>query len=297
MISAKEKVSAFDRLSFTVFLALAIHALIIFGINFTAAKSVSKSPTLDVTLSLHKTEDNVADDDADFLSDANQQGSGTLEEKALLKSTEQADIEDNQIFHTTPTVQQIAFAELSQQNDRIISTTSKAEQNTLKSSEMKDDYEQPVPTEDATQLENITDVATLKAMLDDSRQSYAKRPRVRTLTAVSAKKAVDAAYIFNWLEKVERIGNQNYPESARLNRLTGSVRLAVTISADGSLQSVVVNQSSGYPVLDQAAKRIVHLSAPFERLSPEILQGMNSLEIIRTWNFRVDNRFEAQSAE
>lgn len=297
MNSAKEKVSAFDRLSFTVFLALAIHALIIFGVNFTSSLSVSRSPTLDVTLSLHKTEDHVSDEEADFLSDANQKGSGTLEEKALLKSTEQAEIEDNKIFHTTPTVQQIAFAELSEQNDRIISTQSRSENDTLKSSEAKDDYEQPIPTEDNTQLENITDVATLKAMLDESRQSYAKRPRVRTLTAVSAKKAADAAYIFNWLEKVERIGNQNYPESARINRLSGSVRLAVTINADGSLQSVVVNQSSGYPVLDQAAKRIVHLSAPFEQLSPEILQGMNSLEIIRTWNFRVDNRFEVQGAE
>jgi protein TonB len=296
MISAKEKVSAFDRLSFTVFLALAIHALVIFGVNFTSERTTSKSPTLDVMLSLHKTEENVSDEEADFLSDANQKGSGTLEDKALLKSTEQAEIEDNQIFHTTPTVQQIAFAELSQQNDRIISTTSRAEEEILKSSDAKDDYEQPVPTEDNTQLENITDVATLKAMLDESRQSYAKRPRVRTLTAVSAKKAVDAAYIFNWLEKVERIGNQNYPESARVNRLTGSVRLGVIINADGTLQSVTVNQSSGYPVLDQAAKRIVYLAAPFDPLSPEILQGMNSLEIIRTWNFRVDNRFEAESA-
>lgn len=294
MVSAKEKVSAFDRLSFTVFLALAIHALIIFGISFSSVRSTSKSPTLDVTLSLHKTDDLVADEDADFLSDANQKGSGTLEEKALLKSTEQAEIEDNKIFHTTPTVQQIAFAELSHQNDRIISTISKSDQGTPESSDSKDNYDQPLPADESTQLENITDVATLKAMLDESRQSYAKRPRVRTLTAVSAKKAVDAAYIFNWLEKVERIGNQNYPESARLNRLTGSVRLAVIINADGSLESVNINQSSGYPVLDQAAKRIVHLSAPFEKLSPEILQGMNSLEIIRTWNFRTDNRFEVQ---
>jgi len=291
MSSRTVHIGAFDRLSFTVFLALAIHAILIFGISFTSNLSSTTSPTLDVTLSLHKSDDQVADEDADFLSDSNQQGSGTLEDKAILKSTEQADIEDNQIFHTTPTIQQLAFSELSISNDRIITTDTSSTFETADNSADDGSLDQPIKTEETVVLNNITDVATLKALLDESRQSYAKRPRIRTLTAVSTKRAIDANYIYGWLKKVERIGNQNYPESARNNRISGSVRLAVSINADGTLRSVSVTGSSGHSILDQAAKQIVHLSAPFTEFSPEMLEQYDVLEIIRTWQFRIDNRF------
>ena len=291
MSNRAAQVGAFDRLSFTIFLALALHALLIFGVGFSNKISSSKSPTLDVTLSLHKSADPIRDEDADFLADADQQGSGTLEDKALLKTTEQADIEDNQIYQTTPTVQHIAFAELSVNNDRIIATERKSEFAALAQSNDDGSADQPVDAEELLALNNITDVATLKALLDESRQSYAKRPRIRTLTAVSTKRATDASYIYNWLDKVERIGNQNYPEAARKQRISGSVRLAVSINSDGSLRSVQVTGSSGSTILDQAAKQIVYLSAPFTEFHAEMLEEYDVLEIIRTWQFRIDNSF------
>ena len=285
------RVGASDRLSFTLFLALALHAIVIFGISFSSRPVSSKSPTLDVTLSMHQSDDLVADADADFLADSNQQGSGTLTEKALLKSTEQADIEDNQIFHTIPTLTQLAYSELSLTNDRIITTTSPGTDRAVSNDADQGDLDIPVQTDQAVVLNNITDVATLKALLDDSRQAYAKRPRVRTLTAVSTKRAVDANYIFDWLQKVERIGNQNYPESARNQRISGAVRLAVSINADGSLRSVLVTSSSGHSLLDQAAKQIVYLAAPFPEFSATMVEQYDVLEVIRTWQFRIDNRF------
>lgn len=295
MKTATSNVGAVDRLSFTIFLALALHALLIFGISFTVKQNQSRSPTLDVTLSLHDSIDDTANEDADFLSDSNQLGSGTLEDKALLKSSEQAEIEDNKIFHTTPTIQQIQFSELSQSNNRIISTTSKSETNAQKETLEDGSTPKPESNDESVQLENITDVATLKALLEESRQSYARRPRVKTLTALSTQKASDAKYIYQWLEKVERIGNQNYPESARIDRLSGSVRLAVSINADGSIRSVKVSHSSGHAVLDQAAKRIVYLSAPFDTFSSEMTEQYDVLEIIRTWQFKVNNQFGVQS--
>ncbi len=285
------RIGAIDRLSFTIFLAIALHALLIFGIGFSDYQSTSSSPTLDVTLSMHKTDDQLADEDADFLADSNEIGSGTLEEKAALRSTEQADLEDNQIFHTTPTIQQIAFSELSINNDRIISTTRNSSFDAVANSETEGSIEMPISSEETVVINNITDVATLKALLDDSRQSYAKRPRVRTLTAVSTRRAIDANYIFDWLKKVERIGNQNYPDSARAQRISGSVRLAVSINSDGTLLAVIVTGSSGHSILDQAAKQIVHLSGPYEPFNAEMLEQYDVLEIIRTWQFRIDNHF------
>jgi len=74
------------------------------------------------------------------------------------------------------------------------------------------------------------------------------------------------------------------------------VRLAVTIRADGSLANVSVTRSSGHAVLDQAAQRIVHLAAPFEPFTLDMRQEYDQLEIIRTWQFRTDNRFGRQDS-
>ncbi|MFQ3229062.1 energy transducer TonB [Reinekea sp.] len=295
MATQTAKIGAFDRLSFTVFLALALHALLIFGVSFSAFTQKQSSPTLEVTLSLHKSNDDVPLEEADFLADSDQMGSGTLEDKALLKSDQEAEIEENQIFHTTPMVQHLAYTNLSVSHDRIITSSNLSDFAANDASLEEGSATSANAEKENIVLNNITDVATLKALLEDSRQNYAKRPRTKTLTAVSAKRAADASYIYTWLQKVERIGNQNYPDAAREKRLIGSVGLAVEINEDGSLRDVSVTRPSGSSILDQAAKQIVHLAAPFEPLSAEILEGNNVLVIMRTWHFRVDEttRFSA----
>jgi protein TonB len=256
---------------------------------------VQTPPTLDVTLAQHRSQDRTALDEADFLADADQQGSGTLDEKAALSSTEQADIEDNQIFQTTPQIQQLQFSEQELAQYRLLTTAAEANRQVRDQAEEEALPDPELASRDPMMLSQIDDIATLRAMLDESRQNYAKRPRVRTLTAVSARSALDAAYVVQWLEDVERIGNQNYPQAARQARLTGSVRLAVRIRADGSLDDVTIMQSSGHTVLDEAAKRIVHLAAPFDAFNAEMRQEYDMLEIIRTWQFRTDQQFRRES--
>jgi TonB family protein len=72
-----------------------------------------------------------------------------------------------------------------------------------------------------------------------------------------------AWYKEEWRKKVERIGNLNYPDEARRQQIYGNLRLMVSINRDGSLYEVLVLESSGQPLLDQAAQRIVRLAAPF----------------------------------
>ena len=54
-----------------------------------------------------------------------------------------------------------------------------------------------------------------------------------------------ARYVEDWRIKVERIGNLNYPEAARKGKLYGNLQLTVSIRADGSLESIEINRSSG----------------------------------------------------
>ncbi len=133
------------------------------------------------------------------------------------------------------------------------------------------------------------EIATLQAKLDKQKQEYAKRPRIRTLTAVSAKESFDAEYLIKWSEKFERIGTKNYPREALAKNITGRVMLNVTIKPDGSVEEIAVTHSSGSRILDDSARQIVRLAAPFAKFPPEIRRQVDRLKIIRYVKFEPNN--------
>lgn len=96
---------------------------------------------------------------------------------------------------------------------------------------------------------------------------------------------LEADYLTRWQTYIEKVGNKNYPSEAYQKNIRGQLRLLVAINRDGSVREVSLRQSSGSPILDQAAIQIVKLAAPFEPL-PDHLQDLDVLEIIRTWQFR-----------
>ncbi|MCO4756712.1 MAG: energy transducer TonB [Oceanospirillaceae bacterium] len=112
--------------------------------------------------------------------------------------------------------------------------------------------------------------------------------RTKRLQASRYNSALENSYLMHWREKVQRIGALNYPESARRQKLSGQLRLLVTLNADGTLDEVAILSSSEYPELDQAAIRIVQLSAPFRPFPVEMRKTTDRLEIIRVWKFEND---------
>ena len=88
-----------------------------------------------------------------------------------------------------------------------------------------------------------------------------------------------AAYVAAWLRKVERVGNNNYPEEARQRGIHGAVRVEAVLRPDGSLAGVRVLESSGEEVLDEAARRVIRLGAPYSQLGPELSRRMDRLHI------------------
>jgi protein TonB len=142
-------------------------------------------------------------------------------------------------------------------------------------------------------LENQADItaeiASLQAKLDKQQQEYAKRPRVRTLTAVSAKESFDAEYLIKWSEKFERVGTKNYPREALAKNITGRVMLNVTLKPDGSVEEILITLSSGSRILDDSARQIVRLAAPYAKFPPEISRQVDRLKIIRYVRFEPNN--------
>ncbi len=133
-------------------------------------------------------------------------------------------------------------------------------------------------------------IASLSAEIDQKLEARAKRPRRKFISA-SAQEYKYASYMEAWRAKVERIGNLNYPDEARRNRLSGSLILDVALNPDGSVNEIMIRRPSGYKALDDAAIRIVHLAAPFAPFPAEIKKEVDILHITRTWQFLDGERF------
>ena len=130
------------------------------------------------------------------------------------------------------------------------------------------------------------ELASLQAELDEQALALANRPRVRRLTAASANQSADAAYLLDWRQRLEAVGNKYYPQASVRYGLYGDLRLLVVISHDGSLEDIKVLSSSGYAVLDEAAIKIVTMAAPYSPFPEELRATTDKLEIIRTWHFQ-----------
>ncbi|MCK7575354.1 MAG: TonB family protein [Chromatiales bacterium] len=128
------------------------------------------------------------------------------------------------------------------------------------------------------------EVARLSAGQTTGAAGGSKRARRKSISA-STREFRYASYLAAWAQKVERIGNLNYPQAARDQRLYGSLILHVAVRADGSLENIRVVRSSGFDLLDQAAIRIVELAAPFSPFPPDIAAETDVLDIVRTWQF------------
>ena len=127
-------------------------------------------------------------------------------------------------------------------------------------------------------------IAELKNKISDQNKDLRIRPRRETITAVSAQ-SKQALYLKKWRERVEEVGNLHYPDEARNNKVFGSLRILVAIRVDGHVDDFRIMESSGFQILDEAAKKIVQLAAPFEPLPEEISFDTDILEIVRTWRF------------
>ncbi|ADZ93229.1 energy transducer TonB [Marinomonas mediterranea] len=283
-----------DRFSVALFIAITLHVVAVTLVSFDFSLGTPPHPrTLEITLVQHKTD---APKEADFLAQANQLASGTEIRKQKLTTTETAQFIADEIQDITPPVQpQLASKQPVDQPDVIISkhTEAKLVINNDMEQELKTLEEQFLgETQIPSRLSS--DIASLEALLDQQRQAYAKRPRIRRLTSVSAKSALDAEYLDNWRKRIERIGNIHYPSEAKRQNLFGQLRLAVILQPNGYVDEIDVLQSSGLRILDDAAMRIVRLSEPFAPFPIEMKKEVDKLEIIRTWKFVPGNQLQSR---
>lgn len=282
-MSASASVSSSDRLSFTLFVAAVVHVILIFGVVFTAPK-IKLPQIMEVTLAQHRSLD--ADKEADFLGDANQRGSGSLDKAALVTSPQQSRFHSERINDIQPEEKLAASRANAEQRRHLLASTARSPQSINNQRAQDQRREQSAIRQAQLAMAWQSDeIASLEARLDARKQAYAKRPRIRTVSTVSTRFDRDAAYVDAFRSRVEEIGNKNYPALARQKKIYGNVRLMVSILATGQVKEIVVLKSSGYPVLDEAARQSVRMAEPFPPFPLSIRRDTDILQIIRTWKF------------
>jgi len=295
-------------MTIAIWISLWVHAAIL-SIHFEPElkKFKDKLPTLEVMLVNAKTL--TKPDKADVLAQASLDRGGNTEQNRKMKSALPAIKQQKSEFTLKPmaevksgkkaakmtaeeTKEQKHVAELEKQAKELMTqlqSTNKVESTPVQKATAKEaDIGNQGNPNKKLNVSDLTAAAIemdrLEALIAKQQDDYQKRPK-RKFIGARAQKYRDALYVESWRQKVERVGNLNYPEAAKSLKMYGQLQLTVSIKADGTIESIEINRSSGHKVLDEAAKRIVELAAPYSRFPDDMHNEVDILSITRTWTF------------
>ncbi|WP_374473618.1 energy transducer TonB [Arenimonas sp.] len=280
-MAARPGIGPGDRLGATLALSAVLFGVLILGVGFALDRAAPVAPTLDVILT--ETRSEAPPEDADFIAQANNRGGGESDRPERPREEQLAPVPKPEPgVAPEPMVAQAPPPE-PEPVPRVLSTVG-ASPNVLPAPEdQRDARPEPLPSGQEL-VDQSLEMARLAAEIERRQELMAKRPK-RKFVSASTREYEFAAYLRAWVAKVERVGNLNYPDEARRRGLGGRLVMTVAVRRDGSVEDVLLNDSSGLGVLDQAAMRIVRLAEPFPPL-PQTKEQVDVLHITRTWQFQ-----------
>lgn len=268
------------RLWIALGISLLVHAVLLkLHFEFPDASKAFRERAMDIILVNAKSARKPSN--AQALAQANLDGGGNTDENRRAKTP-------------LPPTHQQTEGDAVQQMQRRVQELESAQQRLLTQAKSlrnvtaaKTASEQPSPVPSVSGLdlaESARAMARLEGEISKSADEYSKRPRKKFVGA-NVEGYLLAPYLDAWKQKIERIGTLNYPPEAR-GKLYGAVVIFVELRAeDGSLFNAEISRSSGHKVLDQAALRILRMSAPFGAIPQQALGGATVLSFARTWYF------------
>ncbi len=263
---------------YATIIAVSLHALAIFGIGFTEGKSPA-SVAREVATSL--IENKKENKDANFIANGAQEGDGSTKEKVRLETSTISPLTAEEVQDTDDIINQQKQIQQRISKQSYLTTTL----SWRDAEEEKDNKEDSKQSDLQEQQDRVRkQIATLEAQLSQQEQELSTQSNIKTIDTNSTTYGAISEFLENFRIHVERIANQNYPTQALSQGLTGDVRLMVIIRNDGSVKAIRLLESSGSPVLDEAAKNSVRQSAPYGKFTKD-MKDLVELRIIRTWRY------------
>ncbi|HVY82209.1 MAG TPA: TonB family protein [Steroidobacteraceae bacterium] len=270
-----------ERLLTTLFLAGALHAIVILGITFSAtADGGTGAPGLDVLLVSDELPDADRNDNATYLAQRTQNGAGNTKKPVAPRNRASAvpiPAQDGTVDGTSLGPKGSAAGS---RNERVLTTLA-----------WSADVRYMMDAGDSGTTRNAPALLTEQSSQQPGPQDEAGPAQLRgpehdeLWITPDTRESKLAPYLDAWRRKVERIGTLNYPTAARAPDVKASPVLEVAIDSSGKLTRAVIRHSSGYPELDQAALAILKLASPFDPFPPEVAKEYRVLRFAYEWQF------------
>ena len=268
-----------QRLSATLALSLVVHGMLVLGLGFALDDAAPVVPTLDVILS--QTQTPLTPKQADFLAATNQEGGGDQDKAKRPRESQAGWVPQAQAGLAPQPLRAQSPDAAPPPEARVVSAPNS--DAVVPPPEARPQPDRPDLPQGEQKVQRDAEMARLAAEIHLRSELYAKRPK-RKFVSASTREYVYANYLRAWVDRAERVGNLNYPDEARRKRLAGQVVISVAVRRDGSVEDSRILQTSGIPLLDSTALRIVQLAKPFPPL-PQTTEDVDVLHVTRTWQF------------
>lgn len=277
------------RFAFSFLFSVGVHAATLFGIGIALPELGKEVATplqpMEVVLVNSKSKNRPTK--AEKLAQNNLDGGGNTSDDRHMK-TPLPTLSDSDHFSPEQASRQVE--QLEREAKRLMTQL----KSNYSVAEEKTDQQLAATAMNGTDLvQRSLEIARLEAEISKSMDSYEKLPK-RKFIGARTQEYRYAQYVEDWRSKVERVGNMNYPQKAREEKIYGKLTLTVSIRADGSVENVEINRSSGHRILDAAAVRIVKLAAPYSAFPENISKETDVLSITRTWMFTSNDQLESE---
>jgi periplasmic protein TonB len=267
------------RISATMVLSVLVHAMLVLGVGWAVESAAPVMPTLDVILT--ETTSPLTQKQADFLAQATNQGGGEHDKSSRPREAQSGPAPQPEPGIAPRPLRAQSPAPQPAPQDRVISSL-RSEATVAKAQATPPPDERLLPR-GREKIARDMAMARLAAEIHLRSERYAKRPK-RKFVSASTQAYAWATYLSEWVKRVERVGNLNYPDEARQRRLAGAVVITIAIRRNGSVETAQIVKSSGIPLLDSSALRIAKLAEPYAAL-PRTEENPDILHVTRTWQF------------
>lgn len=271
------------KLQTAFFISAAAHILLVLAIGFAVPKIISSfktDNTLDVIIINES--NNLENKDASIIAQADNIGGGDSEQEASTNIITKSNKEDDKEQFALKSKKLITVEDISEEFLTIKGEAEVKKPENTEPQKQQNQSQQEIDTLEQIRLEK----KRIAARFADSINDFQKRPK-KEYFAPDTKRSASAAYQVELIEKINRVGNSNFPSEIRNKKISGTLIADLALNRNGTINAIKITNSSGNPLLDETAVRFIRLASPFKHLEDSMLEDKNTkiVHITRSYVF------------